>query len=979
MKSRASILHRAALLGGASLATLALFNAPSRAEEQLFNFNVNAGPVGCCSSYTGPGQGPHDPPPPGGVTFTTTNSGDGAISSALVNVVNLGVRGGAITGHRSNDAYDGYGEVGFRQGANIVVHYGGLNVNRVVNVTNGPGPGPAPTTITTAFANGGIFNAARWVDTITNPTNATISGSISYFGNLGSDAGTRWVGSSSGSNLALSGNRWLSSLGLGQDDPVSTHVFGNNAYTTTTARMVHADGNDHPEWQFPVTVAPGQTQIVVLFDILTASTVYNPANTAPEVALGAQLANLLTNNGQPISADSLAFNFFAGMTVAQLQNVINYSFVGLTIDTSRPFFVQTDFAVNQSPGVFDGGTLKPTTTWTFAQPFVVHAQGGTIDNSNGNLTFNGVLSNVGGLTFTGTNSTILTAANTYTGNTTVNGGSLIVNGSIASSALTTVNAGGTLAGSGIVGNAAINGGTLAPGNPIANQFGPLTVQGSLAFTAASTYLIQVTPATSAVTNVTGSATLGGATVSAIFAPGAYVAKQYNILHATSVSGTFGSVVSTNLPSGFATNISYDASNAFLNLTLGFNVPKGLNTNQANVGNALTNFFNATGGIPMVFGSLTPNGLTQAGGPLATGSQQATSSAMSMFLGLMTDPFIAGRGAALGSEPTPPAQFTADEERALSYAPDGKKRTKRERDAYAAMYTKALNHGPDPDLKPWSIWGAAFGGSQTTDGNAALGSNTATSRVFGVAAGADYLFSPRTLAGFSVAGGGTNFSLANLAGSGRSDLFQVGGFIRHTVGPAYLSTALAYGWQDITTDRTVTIAGVDQLRANFRANAFSGRFEGGYRFVTPWMGMGLTPYAAAQFTTFSLPSYAERALVGANTFALNYAAKDVTATRSELGLRSDRSFAMQDAVLTLRGRVAWAHNYNADRSVGATFQTLPGASFVVNGARQASEAAITTASAEWKWTSGFSLSPTFEGEFSSTTTSYAGKVVAAYSW
>lgn len=36
---------------------------------------------------------------------------------------------------------------------------------------------------------------------------------------------------------------------------------------------------------------------------------------------------------------------------------------------------------------------------------------------------------------------------------------------------------------------------------------------------------------------------------------------------------------------------------------------------------------------------------------------------------------------------------------------------------------------------------------------------------------------------------------------------------------------------ITTDRTVTIAGIDRLCARFNANAFSGRIEDGYRFVT----------------------------------------------------------------------------------------------------------------------------------------------------
>jgi uncharacterized protein with beta-barrel porin domain len=67
------------------------------------------------------------------------------------------------------------------------------------------------------------------------------------------------------------------------------------------------------------------------------------------------------------------------------------------------------------------------------------------------------------------------------------------------------------------------------------------------------------------------------------------------------------------------------------------------------------------------------------------------------------------------------------------------------------------------------------------------------------------------------------------------------------------------------------------------------------------GVGITPYAAAQFTTFDLPAYAEQVVSGANTFALGYASTSVTATRSELGLRADKSYAMQNAVLTLRGR------------------------------------------------------------------------------
>ena len=539
----------------------------------------------------------------------------------------------------------------------------------------------------------------------------------------------------------------------------------------------------------------------------------------------------------------------------------------------------------------------------------------------------------------------LIGTSTFAGPVNINGGTLAVNGNTASFGSLSVNSGGTLAGNGTVGNTTINGGTLAPGNSI----GLLTVQGNLVFTTAASYLVEVSVAAADRTNVTGVATLGGATVNAVFAPDGNVVKRYTILNATGgVSGTFNPVVSSN-NANLQPTLSYDANNAFLNVNLNF---AALNTNQQNVANALTGFFNSTGSIPAVFAALGPGGLTQASGEAATGSQQTTFNAMNQFMGLLTDPFVAGRGEG-GDKPGPTGA----------------------RDAYAAIYPKVAV--AEAFAQRWSVWVAGYGGSQTTDGNAPLGSNAATSRVYGTAVGADYRFSPFTYAGFALAGGGTNFSISNGLGSGRSDLFQAGAFIRHTVGPAYISAALAYGWQDITTDRTVTVAGVDQLRAKFNANAWSGRLEGGYRFVAH--GFGLTPYAAGQFATFELPSYAETVVAGANSFALGYAAKSVTATRSELGLRSDKSFAMEQAILTLRGRVAWAHDFNPDRTIAATFQSLPGASFVVNGAAQARDTALATASAEAKWLNGFSLAATFEGEFSGVTRSYAGKGVARYAW
>jgi hypothetical protein len=119
--------------------------------------------------------------------------------------------------------------------------------------------------------------------------------------------------------------------------------------------------------------------------------------------------------------------------------------------------------------------------------------------------------------------------NAYTGSTTVNTGALIVNGSIASSSLTTVNSLAALIGSGTVGSTVVNaGGFLVPG-PVGTP-GSMTVAGNLAFQSGAFYVVQVNPATAATTNVSGTASLAG-TVGAIFFPGTYIQHSYPILTA----------------------------------------------------------------------------------------------------------------------------------------------------------------------------------------------------------------------------------------------------------------------------------------------------------------------------------------------------------------------------------------------------------------------------------------------------------------
>jgi autotransporter-associated beta strand protein len=764
---------------------------------------------------------------------------------------------------------------------------------------------------------------------------------------------------------------------------ITTNNFGRVEFrNTSTAGSAAITNNNSSEVSFRNTSTAGNATItnntsgtVSFFATSTAaSATINNGGTLLFFATSTAGSATITN----ISTGTL--NFYEGSTAGSA--TITTSGAVSFNDTSSGGSARLIAATGGSFD-FSGLTSSGTTAGSIegAGTFKLGSRTITVGGNNLSTTVSGVIQGNGGaLVKTGTGTQTLSGTNTHTGATTVNAGTLQVDGSIASSSQTSVNNGATLSGNGIVGNTAINnGGTLAPGNSTA----VLTVQGSLTFSTATAYLVQTSGASSSSrTVVTGAANYAGQVV--VDVPTRLLqTNTYRIFTSGSSTGAFAGA-SLRPGNNFASNatLSYVGHDVFLTLgpgLLSLILPANAGANHKNVAGAVDNALLAGTSPSTAFASIfgltgnnLTNGLTQMSGETATGSQQTTFNAMTQFMGLMTDPFAAGRADGANAP-----GFAEEEPATNAYAASGKSRSKNEREAYAAVYSKApLARNYDPR---WSVWAAGFGGSQTTDGNAALGSNTSTSRIFGMAAGADYIFSPRTIAGFALAGGGTSFSVAN-GGSGRSDLFQAGAFVRHTAGKAYITGALAYGWQDVTTDRIVTVAGVDRLRAQFNANAFSGRAEAGYRFVAPVMGgIGITPYAAGQFTTFDLPAYAEQVVSGANTFALAYGSKSVTATRSELGLRADKSFVMQTAILTLRGRAAWAHDFNPDRAVGATFQTLPGASFVVNGARQASDSALATASAEVKWMNGWSATGTFEGEFSGVTRSYAGKGVARYTW
>ena len=277
---------------------------------------------------------------------------------------------------------------------------------------------------------------------------------------------------------------------------------------------------------------------------------------------------------------------------------------------------------------------------------------------------------------------------------------------------------------------------------------------------------------------------------------------------------------------------------------------------------------------------------------------------------------------------------------------------------------------------WTAWGGVFGGYNRTGGDpAVIGSHDLTASTAGVAAGLDYHFSRDAVFGFALAGGGTNWSVADGLGGGKSDAFQAGVYAAARSGPAYLAASLAFAHHWMSTDRNAAFG--NHLTAGFNAQSIGARVESGYRVGTP--ASAITPYAALQAQSFHTPTYSETDVDGGG-FGLTYNTRTAHDIRGELGARFDHVVLVDPtAVLTLRSRLAWAHGWVSDPSLAAAFQALPGASFIVNGAAPAKDSALASAGAELKLANGVTLSGKLDGEFASRAQTYTGTGTVRWAW
>ncbi|HEY4078495.1 MAG TPA: autotransporter domain-containing protein, partial [Rhizomicrobium sp.] len=730
------------------------------------------------------------------------------------------------------------------------------------NSTGGLGGGGAFMLTGASFTNYGTLKGGNGTSGGYGVNMTTSASSTVNYGTITAGNGTTGAGGvgatvQSGSTFTNNGTLLA---GNGATGGIGVNLGGPNATTTSTlinsGTIKGGDGSTTAGAGLGVNVHIGAGTIINSGTITGG----NGAAAIQNIAIGVNLAPVSIINSGTIAAGSGQANAIVVPNASPLTlelhkgSVITGNVVGgtgantliLGGDDSASFDVSTvgpqyqNFTSFQKAG---NSTWSLTGTGSVATPWVI-SQGtlqlgdGTATGSiigdvtdNANLAFNrsdvftfaNTITGTGSVTQVGGGTTIVTGTNTYTGPTTVTGGTLSVNGSIATSTVT-VASGGTLGGNGTVGAATIqSGGNIAPGNSI----GTLHINGAFTQAAGSVYQVEVDPTSNAsdLILVNGAATIAsGATMNVIKNPaGDYrMDAQYTVLTALGgVTGSYALTGQSAVSQYLALEEQQDANNVYLRV-----VQTGDPADAAQTGNQTQT---ATGTDSL------PNTSDVGSAVLNTPDPGATRSAFDQLSGEA----LASAKSALVSGSLLVRDTTFDRLRDVFCASD---------ETHRAGNRAAC---PSQSDKP-TVWAQGFGswGHVAGNGNAAALSQS----VGGFLVGVDmpiYDWRVGYFGGFSR----TDFSVNARSSSGNSNNYHVGAYGGTQWGDLGLRLGASYSWNDLATDRSVTVGTLsNDLRANYNAGTTQVFGELGQRFG--FEQFTLEPFANVAYVNLRTGGFSE---------------------------------------------------------------------------------------------------------------------------
>ncbi|TPE62851.1 autotransporter outer membrane beta-barrel domain-containing protein [Sandaracinobacter neustonicus] len=486
----------------------------------------------------------------------------------------------------------------------------------------------------------------------------------------------------------------------------------------------------------------------------------------------------------------------------------------------------------------------------------------------------------GTLIKTGAGALTLTGVSSFSGDTLVNQGLLLVDGSLGASDVT-VGAGAVLGGTGTVGNTVIlSGGRIAPGGSI----GTLNVAGNFTQSTGSFYDVELNSlGQSDLIRISGTATIEAGTVlnvTKLDTPRLALGTRYTVLTADGGrTGTYGSVTgaAARVSAFIGLVPSYDANNVYLNVA----------RNRA---------FAAAG--------LTPNQIAAATGADAAGNGalytaiaylQTDAEAQAAFDSISGEIHASLRGVSLED-----SRFV--------------------REAMVNRTVGAREPGKGLWISGYGSWASISGDSNTAHVNRDIG---------GFFIGGEMSNESGLIVGAVTGYGKGDITVDDRSSKADTSDAYLGGYVGFNALGFNARAGLAYQWRDVKTTRHIAFTGFsDTAQAKYNLNTFQAFADAGYKLELG--GAGLEPFFQLAYVDVSGGSFSETGGAaaldgsGSENFWLTQ-----LGTRFNFGLGTG---------IGVTGSIGWRHLTGGDRNTPVTMNLGAGPSFSIMGAPLAKDMA-----------------------------------------
>ena len=670
-------------------------------------------------------------------------------------------------------------------------------------------------------------------------------------------------------------------------------------------------------------------------------------------------ATITNNGGTAAGAFGGATSFGSGATAGNA-TITNNGGTGGGLGGRTRFFGTgsggTARMINNAGGIFDisASTGVEIGSIEGAGDFFLGGQNLTVGNNDLSTTVSGVIQDGGpnntdtggSLTKVGAGTLTLSGANTYTGDTNIDAGTLIVDGS-TTSANTFANAGGLLMGTGTIGGNLINSGTVAPGH----SPGTLNVSGNYTQNSGGNLQIEIGGRISGEFDLLamgGSASLNGH-LQLVRLNNFQLQMGDKIVFLTAAAGVNGTFSSVDNP--FATGqlldarVVYEANDVALEFALGsFNIG-GLTPNEEAVADGLNSAANDPRAAGLIaFLETEPLGNLPHDYDLIAPEELASLYEISISQAVVQNNNLQRRmdDIRAGSNGFCAEGFQMRETQGFSKGSDGKTII----DKNPAPYMQ-----PAPDNR-WGVFVTGFG--EFVD----VGNEDFNARGFeitnaGFTLGVDYRVCDNFAIGLNA---GYAHSWADLVDRGRVtvDGGKIGAYATWFSGGFHVDGAISGGFNDYDTVRT----GLQDLpvRGSTNGAELNGLFAIGYDFRFGCLNVG--PIMTVQYTYVNIDGFTETGSLA--PLEIQDQAED--SVRGTLGLRAAYDWkAGNGIIIRPEVRAAWQHEYDErGYPIDARFASGAGDVFTVRGPDIGRNSALVGGGVAVQWNNRISTYVYYDG-------------------